>query len=99
MRTKTLDCSQHPFLSGAAWSVWRENYIYEAKKRPRSFERERLFFAIILFVLLRLHLQQLQIHLLQQQELQLLRQLRQREQQLLPNPQQIAVLIAAFLLR
>ena len=50
------------------------------------------FFAIILWVLLRMHL-------LQQQELQLLLQLRQREQQLLPHPQQIAVLIAAFLLR
>ena len=66
------------------------------KKRPRSSERERYFFAVILLVLLRLHLQKLQIHLLQQQELQLLHQLRQREQQLFPHPQQIAVLIAAF---
>ena len=77
----------------------RKLYMRTAKKRPRSFERERYFFAVILLVFLRLHLQRLSVHLLQQQELQPLHQLRQREQQLFPHPQQIAVLIAAFLLR
>lgn len=57
------------------------------------------FFAFILLVLLRLHSQRILVHLLRRQALQPLRQLRQREQQLFPHPQQIAVLIAAFLLR
>lgn len=74
--------------------------IYAKQKNARvPWNASVNFFAIILWVLLRLHLQQLQIHLLQQQELQLLHQLQQRERQLFPHPQQIAVLIAAFLLR
>lgn len=108
-----MECVEHAECMGCivVWE-WRasvpvgnclecvERKLYmRTQKRDWDKTQPLNFFAIILFVLLRLHLQQLQIHLLQQQELQLLRQLRQREQQLLPHPQQIAVLIAAFLLR
>ena len=45
VRTKPLDCSQHPFLSGAALSVRRENYICEAQKTPTFFRTRALIFC------------------------------------------------------
>lgn len=79
------------------WSF--SEILTKRKKTPTFFRTRALFFAFILLVLLRLHSQRISVHLLRQQELQPLRQRRQREQQLFPHPQQIVVLIAAFLLR
>ena len=42
---KAARCSQPPFLSGVARSVWRENYIFEAKKTPTFFRTRALIFC------------------------------------------------------
>lgn len=108
-----MECVEHAECMGCivVWE-WRasvpvgnclecvERKLYmRTQKRDWDKTQPLNFFAFILLVLLRLHSQRISVHLLRQQVLQPLRQRRQREQQLFPHPQQIAVLIAAFLLR